>query len=87
VLGREEPVGHVDGDALLALGGEAVDQEGEVELAALGADLLGVGLERREVVLEDELGVVEEPMRVDLPSSTLPQVMKRSIDLCSCWSR
>ena len=46
VLGREEPVGHVDGDALLALGGETVDQEGEVELAALGADLLGVGLQR-----------------------------------------
>ena len=61
VLGREEPVGDVDGDALLALGGEAVDQEREVELAALGADLLRVGLERGEVVLEDELGVVEQP--------------------------
>ena len=60
VLGREEAVGHVDGDALLALGGQAVDQEGEVELAALGADLLRVGLERGQVVLEDQLGLVEE---------------------------
>ena len=61
VLGGEEPVGDVDGDALLALGREAVDEQGEVELAALGADLLRVGLERGEVVLEHELGVVEQP--------------------------
>ena len=60
-LGREEPVGDVDGDALLALGGEAVDEQREVELAALGADLLRVGLERGEVVLEHELRVVEQP--------------------------
>ena len=59
-LGREEPVGHVDGDALLALGGQAVDEQGEVELAALGADLLRVGLQRGEVVLEDQLRLVEE---------------------------
>ena len=27
------------------------------------------------------------PINVDLPSSTLPQVMKRSRLLCSCWCR
>ena len=59
-LGREEPVGDVDGDALFAFGGEAIDQEREVELAALCADLLRVGFERGEVVLEDELGLVQE---------------------------
>ncbi len=59
-LGREEPVGHVDGDALLAFGGQAVDQQGEVELAALGADLLRVRLERGQMVLEDQFGLVEE---------------------------
>ena len=32
LLGREEAVGDVDGDALLALGGEAVDQQREVDL-------------------------------------------------------
>ena len=60
-LGGEEAVGDVDGDALLALGGQAVDEQGEVELAALGADLLRVRLQRGEVVLEDQLGVVEQP--------------------------
>ena len=54
-LGREEPVGHVDRDALLALGGQAVHQEREVELATLGADFLRVGFERGQVVLEDQL--------------------------------
>ena len=38
-LGGEEAVGDVDGDALLALGGQAVDQQREVELVALRADL------------------------------------------------
>ena len=60
LVGGEEAVGDVDGDALLALGGQAVDQQGEVDLAALGADLLGVGLQRGQLVLEDHLGVVEQ---------------------------
>ena len=38
-LGGEEAVGDVDGDALLALGGEAVDQQREVELAAAACRL------------------------------------------------
>ena len=41
---REEPVGHIDGDPLLALGRQAVDQQCEVEVAPLGADLLRVRL-------------------------------------------
>ncbi len=61
LVGREEAVGDVDRDALLALGREAVDQQREVELAALRADFLRVGLERRELVLEDHLRVVEQP--------------------------
>ena len=59
-LGREEPVGHVDRDALLALGGQAVEQQREVEVAALGADLGRVGLERGEVILEHEVRLVEQ---------------------------
>jgi hypothetical protein len=58
---------------LLALGGEAVDEQREVDVLALRADALAVGLER--------------PISVDLPSSTEPQVMKRSSDLCWCWRR
>ena len=38
-LGREEAVGDVDGDALLALGGEAVHQQREIEVVALRAEL------------------------------------------------
>jgi hypothetical protein len=40
LLGAEEAVGHVDRDALLPLGREAVDEQREVDLLALGADLL-----------------------------------------------
>jgi hypothetical protein len=61
LVGREEAVRDVDGDALLALGGQAVDEQREVEVAALRADFLRVGLERSELVLEDHLRVVEEP--------------------------
>ena len=39
-VGREEPVGHIDGDPLLPLGGQAVDQQREVDVLALRADLL-----------------------------------------------
>jgi len=39
-IGGEEAVGDVDRDALLALGGESVDEQREVDIAALGAPLL-----------------------------------------------
>ncbi len=42
LLGGEVAVGDVDGDALLALGREAVDQQREIELAALRAEAAGV---------------------------------------------
>ncbi len=61
LVGGEEAIGDVDGDALLALGGEAVDQQREVDLAAAGAELLRIRFERRELVVEDHLGVVEQP--------------------------
>ena len=60
LVGGEEAIGDVDGDALLALGGEAVDQQREVDLAALRAHLLGVGLQRGQLVLEDHLRFVEQ---------------------------
>ena len=44
LLGREEAVRDVDGDALLALGGKTVEQQREVEVATLRADLRRVGL-------------------------------------------
>ena len=61
LFGGEEAVGDIDGDALLALGGQTVDQEGEVDLVPLGANPLGVGLESLQVVLKDHLAVIEHP--------------------------
>jgi hypothetical protein len=85
LVGGEEAVGDVDRDALLALGREAVDEEREVDVAALRAPALGVGLDRGELVLEQALGLVQQAAdQVLLPSSTLPQVMKRSRLFVSC---
>ena len=52
--GREIAIGDVDGDALLALGGEAVDQQREIEIVALRAVLFGIALERRDQIIEHE---------------------------------
>jgi hypothetical protein len=57
----EVPPGHVDGDPLLALGLQAVDEEGEIEGEAARADPLRVGAGRRELVVVDAVSVVEEP--------------------------
>ena len=56
---REVAVGDVDRDALLALGAQAVGEQGEVDVvgAAPAADRLDV----LELVLEDRLGVVQQP--------------------------
>ena len=60
-VGREEPVRDVDRDPLLTLGGEPVDQEREVDVAALGPHLLGVAPQRRDLVLEDQLRLEQHP--------------------------
>ena len=56
----EEAVGDVDRDALLALGGEAIDQQCEVELAAARAEALAVAFERAELVREQAFGIVQQ---------------------------
>ena len=58
---RKEAIGDVDGDALLALGLKPVDQKREVDRVAGGAVLLGIRFERGELVLEQQLGIVEQP--------------------------
>ena len=57
----EEAIGDVDGDALLALGLQAVDQQREVDLLAGGAVAHRVLGQRGKLVLEDLLGVVQQP--------------------------
>ena len=59
-IGREVAVRDVDRDALLPLGGEAVEQQREVEVVALGAEPPGLALESREVVLEQHLRLEQE---------------------------
>ncbi len=55
---REVAVGHIDGDALLALGAEAVGEEGEIDVFV--AALLRGRLDGLHLVFEGVLGVVEE---------------------------
>ncbi|MFO0928196.1 MAG: hypothetical protein U0736_14355 [Gemmataceae bacterium] len=62
-----------------ALGLEAVGEQGEVDLAAGGADLLAVAFDRGELILVDHLvSCSSRPDERTLPSSTLPQVRNRS---------
>ena len=60
LVGREEPVGDVDGDALFTLGRQTIYEQGEIELASSRAHLLRVGSECRELILEDHLGLVQQ---------------------------
>lgn len=50
--GGKETVGHVDGDTLLALSGQAVDQQGKVYVLPLRAVAFGVGLQSSELVVK-----------------------------------
>jgi hypothetical protein len=54
----EVAVGHVDGDALLALGSQPVQQQGKVD--PLVAPLLTGLLDGGVLVLEDAVGLVEQ---------------------------
>src|SRR3546814_4220961 len=40
--------------------GQAVDQQGEVDLAVLGAVAFAVGLQRCELIVQQQLGVVQQ---------------------------
>jgi hypothetical protein len=57
----EEAVGHVNGDALLALRLQPVDQQREIHFVAGSAVLLGVALQILDLILHQEVGIVEEP--------------------------
>jgi hypothetical protein len=56
---REIPISHVDRDALLALGHEAVQQQGVVDGAAAAADL-GIEQQRLLLVGIEQLGIIEQ---------------------------
>ena len=86
--GGKIAVGHVDGDALFALGLQAIDQQRQIDIAAGSAELGADPADGGELVFVDHLGVVQQAAdQGALPSSTLPQVRKRSSSLCSCCAR
>ena len=60
LVGREESIGHVNGDALLALGGQAVHQQGKVNLLALGAHAFAVGFQSLQLVFKNHFAVVKQ---------------------------
>ncbi|MCW0466663.1 hypothetical protein NB705_003736 [Xanthomonas sacchari] len=59
-VGIEIAVGNVDGDALLALGGQAIQQQRIVDGSAAGAVALAVDTERSQLVVEQPLAVVQQ---------------------------
>jgi hypothetical protein len=59
-FGGEIAIGDVDGDALLALSLEAVDEQCEVDRVLGRAELFRILFERGELVVEDELLLVEK---------------------------
>jgi len=60
-LGREEPIGHVDGDALLTLGFEPVDEKREIDVFADCAVPDGISSKACQLVFEQKLRIVEQP--------------------------
>ena len=61
LVGREEAVSDIDGDALLTLSLKPIEQKREVDVLTLRAMLDAVALQGGELVFEDQLGVVEQP--------------------------
>ena len=57
---REKAVGHINGDALLTLCGQAVHQQGKVQLAPLRADFFGVCDQGFHLVFKQHLGFVQQ---------------------------
>ena len=68
-IGHHEPAfircevapGHVDGNALLALRRQTVDQQGKVDFVALGTLAPAVRLQGGELIFEYEFGIVQQP--------------------------
>ncbi|CTQ77727.1 hypothetical protein LAX5112_05031 [Roseibium alexandrii] len=60
LVGGKEAVGHINGDALLALCFQPVDQERQIDVFADRAVFLRVPLKGCQLILEDQLGVIEQ---------------------------
>ncbi len=58
-LGGKETIRHVDGDTLLALGGQAIHQQREIDILPLRAKFLRIGFQCGKLILEDHFGIVK----------------------------
>ena len=56
----KKAIRHIDRNTLLTLGLKTVDQQREVQLAALGAVAFGIAFERAQVILENPFGVEQQ---------------------------
>ena len=59
LVGIEEAVGNIDGDALLSLGGQPVHQQRKVNVVALCADAFGVAFQRLHLIVEQGLCFIQ----------------------------
>ena len=59
--GGKIAVGDINGDALLALGLQAIHQQGQVNVTARGPELHAVSGDGGELIFVNDLGVVQEP--------------------------
>lgn len=59
-VGRKEAIGDINRDALFAFGLKPVEQQGEIDLAALGADLAAIGFKSGKLILEDQFGIPKQ---------------------------
>ena len=60
LVGREIAVGHVNGDALFALGLQAVQQEGVVDVVARIAHALAIALQGVQLVFVNLLAIEQQ---------------------------
>src|SRR5215207_5882285 len=59
-VGGERTIGHINGNTLLALGSETINQKSKIELAALCSQAFRISFERGELIFEQHLGFIEQ---------------------------
>ena len=77
---REITIGDVDGDALLALGLETVEQKREIDILAGRTVLTGIALQRGHMIVEDQTLLIKQPpdqRRLSVINGTTGEKAKR----------
>ena len=60
-VGGKKAVGHINGDALLAFGLQAIHQQREINPFALSAITLRFRFQRPQLIVENLLGLIQHP--------------------------